>query len=82
MRNVYICGMGKSFTTRQAFEEMILERAIHKKLGISSNAVRSLRHALGSCQPVSSDYMEELLEKAGWVVKQEKLWAAPAQEKK
>ena len=61
-------------TTRKAFEKMINVRGIHEKLGISSDKVRNYRARLKSDQVISLDLMEELLQKAGWVVVQEKQW--------
>jgi hypothetical protein len=52
-------------TTKQAFIQMIQERGIHNKLGISSGQVRFYRNEIKSGK-VSLDKMEDLLQKAGW----------------
>jgi len=49
-----------------AFETLIAERAVHTKLGISSDAVRSLRAKLKDGRGITTDRKLELLQKSGW----------------
>lgn len=53
---------------------MINESGIHHKLEISDSTARTLRKRFNDGTSISLDKMEELLEKAGYSVKQEKLW--------
>ncbi len=61
-------------TTREAFKKLISARAVHNQLGISSAAVRHYRADIKKKEWPSTDLMSELLAKAGYKVKQEKLW--------
>jgi hypothetical protein len=50
----------------QAFEKMINERGIFKKLGVSSGVVRTYRYSLKNDIPISTDTKLKLLQKTGW----------------
>jgi len=60
-------------TTKEAFAQLVSERGWHKNLGISDSAAWSVKNHFKS-GVITIDKMEELLEKAGFRVKQEKLW--------
>ncbi len=50
----------------KAFSALIGERAIHKKLGNTSNDVKQLRYKLRNGITVSTDLKLRLLQKSGW----------------
>jgi len=60
-------------TTREAFAQLVERRGWHKNLGISDNAAWSAKNHFQKGN-ITIDKMEELLEKAGFTVLQEKLW--------
>ena len=60
--------------TRQAFETMISERGVYKKLGVERSTVATWKIYLREGKSISLDKMEEMLIKAGAQVKQEKVW--------
>lgn len=60
-------------TTKEAFEQLIHTRAWYKDLGISEPAAGALKNNFAKGK-VTIDKMEEVLLKAGFTVKQEKLW--------
>ncbi len=64
-------------TTKEAFKEMIFSRSVWKTLGISSARIKYFRNRIKNDLPVETDKMDELLIKAGWKVKQEKMWGKP-----
>jgi hypothetical protein len=60
-------------TTKEAFENLISQRAWYIHLGIPENTARSYskRYRDGK---LPTEKIEEILERAGYHVKQEKLW--------
>jgi glutamate synthase domain-containing protein 1 len=63
--------------TKQAFEMMLQERGIYKKLGVDTSTVANWKTYLKQGKSISLDKMEEMLTKAGATVAQEKLWKVP-----
>lgn len=63
--------------TREAFLQMLEERGVYKKIGISRSRVSNWKRALAglddSNKP-SIEKMEEMLERFGAKVKHEKVW--------
>lgn len=64
----------KQLTTREAFAELISRRAWYKPLGITEGTASSVANRFREGKGVTIDKMEELLERAGFIVVQEKLW--------
>lgn len=64
--------------TRAAFEAMISERGIYKKLGVGVSTVSTWKIYLREGKSISLDKMEEMLIKAGASVVQEKVWELDA----
>jgi hypothetical protein len=60
--------------TRQAFEMMIQERGIYKKLGVERSTVAGWKIYLREGKSISLDKMKEMLIKAGAIIVQEKVW--------
>lgn len=60
--------------TRQAFEKMISERGVYKKLGVERSTVATWKIYLREGKSLSLDKMEEMLFKYGAVAVQEKIW--------
>lgn len=60
-------------TTREAFEQLINQRAWYTDLEITEVTASALKSNFKKGK-VTLDKMEEVLEKAGFTVKQEKLW--------
>lgn len=60
-------------TTKQAFEELINERAWYANLGLGDSTARSYAKRFRE-NKLPIEKIEEILEKAGYQVKQEKLW--------
>ena len=60
-------------TTKEAFAQLVARRGWHKDLGITDSAAYSVKNHFKSGD-ITIGKMEELLEKAGFTVKQEKLW--------
>lgn len=65
--------MKQFLTTEEAFNQLIHEKAVWNKLQIPEGTVMALRNRFKN-KKISLDKMEEILIKAGWKVKQEKLW--------
>jgi len=62
-------------TTLEAFGQMINTRGIYKTLEMNESTVRNFRIRFKKNPDlIKLSTMEEMLEKAGWVVVQEKLW--------
>lgn len=61
-------------TTKEAFKELVSDREKCEQLGIKNDTRRAYLSYLNSGRKISLDKMEELLEKAGFKVVQEKLW--------
>lgn len=61
-------------TTKEAFEELINQRAWYKDLGIPETTATNLKYNFGLGK-VSIEKMEEILEKAGYKVVHEKVWS-------
>lgn len=49
-----------------AFRDMISQRGIYRKLGITAGNVRNIRYNLNNAIPVSTDLKLKLLQKSGW----------------
>ena len=60
--------------TRQAFEALINERGIHKKLGVGRSTVSMWKMYLMINRHITLDKMEEMLIKSGATVAQDKVW--------
>lgn len=60
-------------TTREAFEQLIARRAWYKDLDITVSSAWSIKNNFKKGL-VTIDKMEEVLMKAGFTVKQDKLW--------
>jgi hypothetical protein len=60
--------------TKQAFETMLQERGIYRKLGVDTSTVANWKTYLKKGQSISLDKMEEMLLKAGATIAQEKIW--------
>lgn len=60
--------------TREAFEQLIMHRGWHKDLDITDATAWSLKHNFKN-GTITIDKMEEILNKAGFKIIQEKLWA-------
>lgn len=60
-------------TTREAFEQLIRQRAWYVDLEISETTATNLKANFKKGK-ISLDKMEEILTRAGFKVKQEKLW--------
>lgn len=62
-------------TTREAFEKLISERSVHKKLGIESMQIRTYRNRIKNHnQYPSIELMMELLQKGGFTLLHEMKW--------
>jgi hypothetical protein len=61
--------------TRQAFEAMLQERGIYKRLGVDTSTVANWKTYLRQGKSISLDKMEEMLIKAGAIMLQEKIWS-------
>lgn len=60
--------------TRQAFEKLISERGVYKRLGVERSTVSTWKIYLREGKSISLDKMEEVLIKSGATVTQEKVW--------
>ena len=60
--------------TQKAFEALLSERGVYKKLGVTIAVVSNWKAYLKAGNNISIDKMEEILEKAGATVVQEKVW--------
>jgi|GEM_PF-1435082 len=60
--------------TRKAFETMLQERGVYKKLGVDTSTVANWKTYLREGKSISLDKMEEMLMRSGAQVKQEKVW--------
>ena len=60
--------------TRAAFEMLISERGIYKRLGVDVTTVSNWKIYLKQGKSISLDKMEEMLIRAGATVVQEKVW--------
>jgi transposase len=63
--------------TRAAFEAMLSERGVYKKLGVDRSTVAGWKRRLQEGENLSLDKMEEMLEKYGAKVVKEKVWGMP-----
>ncbi len=62
-------------TTKEAFLQLISQRAIHQKLGVESSHIRNYRNMIKENDKYPSmEKMMELLEKGGWKAVQEIKW--------
>lgn len=50
----------------KAFKELIEQRGIYKKLGVSSGLIRTYRYNLVNAISISTDTKLDLLKKSGW----------------
>lgn len=64
----------KGKNTDELFFEVIHQRAIHKKIEMTSDAVRAIRSRIKKGETVSEDLKSNVLSKAGYVIVQERLW--------
>lgn len=60
-------------TTKEAFEKLIGERGWYTALGLGDSTARSYAKRFRD-NKLPAEKIEEILEKAGYQVKQEKLW--------
>ncbi len=60
--------------TRQAFEKMISQRGVYKKLGVERSTVANWKTYLREGKSISLDKMEEMLLKYGAIAEREKIW--------
>ena len=60
--------------TKQAFLKMLEERGVYKKLGVTTGTVANWKRYLSEGKYISIDKMEEMLERYGANVVQEKIW--------
>lgn len=72
----------KIHATRELFESVIFSPSIHKKLGISSSAVRSIRFRIRHGRWPSSDKIRKLLQLAGYQVAVSQSWIHTTQSRK
>jgi hypothetical protein len=64
-------------TTKQAFDKLIFERNVHKKLDMTSSQIRNYRFEIrNKGKYPSTDLMIELLKRAGFKVLREMEWEA------
>lgn len=65
----------KDMPTKQAFFFLMQERGIFNKLGYHRGTIGRMRHDIEHLDKYpTEETMESLLLKAGWKIKQEKLW--------
>ena len=70
--------MAKEVSTNDAFEHLVNSPYYWSLTGLSKEVARYYRSVLKTGnKPISTDKKEELLEKAGFTVKQEKTWNLP-----
>jgi transposase-like protein len=60
-------------TRKEAFAQVIHQRSVHRRLGITSNQVRSMRQRLKEGH-ITEDKMKETLEAYGAQLKQQEVW--------
>jgi hypothetical protein len=64
----------EELTTKEAFKKLIDERGFYKRVqGLNESTARSLKKYFNEGK-LTIDKMEDVLEKAGGIVVQEKLW--------
>lgn len=63
-------------TTKETFKAIISRRGWYQDLDIPVNTAKSLAKRFRDNQ-LSLDKIEEIIQKAGYTVKQEKLWDPP-----
>lgn len=62
-------------TTEEAFNKMIFTRGIYHKIGLAHGTVASMRNAIKTGKNnISLDKKIQLLERAGYEIKQPMLW--------
>ena len=66
--------MAKITGTKEAFTQMIQERAIYKKLGVERSTVAGWKIYLKAGEKISLDKMEEMLCKYGAVQVKAAVW--------
>jgi len=59
---------------RAAFEAMLQERGVYKKLGVERSTVSSWKIRLKSGESISEDKMKEMLLRYGYSIVQEEVW--------
>ena len=67
-------------TIQELFNEVINQRGISARIGISGPAIKAMRARLKGTKdnvPVSHERMSEVLRAAGYEVVQEELWGVP-----
>lgn len=60
--------------TKEAFEVMLKERGVYKKLNIDRSTVSNYRAYLKAGTHISMDKMEQMLLKYGATIVKEKIW--------
>jgi predicted RNase H-like HicB family nuclease len=60
--------------TKNAFQIMISERGVYKKLNVDRSTVANWKRYLERDKLLSVDKMEQMLEKAGWQVVSKQAW--------
>lgn len=60
--------------TKAAFEKMLKVPSLNKKLGVDSSTVANWKRYVREGRLISTDKMEEMLQRYGAKVKQEKIW--------
>lgn len=60
--------------TKAAFEKMLEVPAVNKVLGVDSSTVANWKRYVKEGRLISTDKMEEMLQRYGAKVKQEKIW--------
>ena len=60
--------------TKEAFQHMIQETNVYRKLGVSKGTVSNWKAYLKAGNSISLDKMEEMLLKYGATVVKEKIW--------
>lgn len=64
--------------TKNAFQTMISERGVYKKLNVDKSTVANWKRYLERDKLLSVDKMEQMLEKAGWQVVSQQAWRGSA----
>ena len=68
-------GLGTEIVgTKNAFEIMLSERGIYKKLDVDRSTVANWKRYLSGGTQLSTNKMEEMLQKAGWKVANQQTW--------
>jgi hypothetical protein len=63
--------------TKEAFKHLISHRGIYKVLGVDKSTVSTWKQYLFEGNSISIDKMEDVLQRAGATIKQDKIWNIP-----